>query len=619
MTADGYSIVNETDTSRYDIISAIAIIIIANILIAFKLGVVQGNLAGPDCYMHLNRVIHLHETGQWYNQVQDRINPPIGLEQHWTRPFDVLIYAGAWLGSFVWDFKDSLHIWGILVSPFLHIIGIFLIHWALKPILYTEERNYLAIVFASQVGILHAFLIGRPDHQSLLHLFFIPIWGCIIRIAYDKGDEKTPYIMGLLVSLSLWVSLETYFVVIMTFFSLGLIWLFQGKKTLLPLFKFSITIAATMICFLLIEKGAGRFTEELYDQISIVQIYIWLIVSIYLFAFKWSDITNSSFIKRLVISLAGLAFVLTMVWLVFPVFFKGPSEGVDNLYRNTRLPEIAEYKTWLKLSPLNYENFRYNLSELIFRVGPLMLVIPYLIWSFFKGNKNRRYFILIYFVGIIVFLPYGLKQVHWLGYILILTIPPYVMLLIEIMKRGARIIENKQLNLLQPVFKVFLILTFCFWPVALSTAIHIDEENSLSRKGAIRAVCKVLNDESVTGIKKTNVLAFSDFGPEILYRTKHNVMSIPNHRYQSGYTDMYKIYTAADDNVAKEIVKKRGIGFIIVSHYPVEKRMIKVGGGTAEDFFHKIEAGNYPDWLTEIEIPAPGIDEHFRLFRVDLK
>ena len=81
--------------------------------------VLDGALADPDAYMRLNRVLHLHDGGSWFDSREPRINPPEGHVQHWTRALDALLLAGAWLLEPLLGFERALHLWGVLISPAL--------------------------------------------------------------------------------------------------------------------------------------------------------------------------------------------------------------------------------------------------------------------------------------------------------------------------------------------------------------------------------------------------------------------------------------------------------------------------------------------------------------------
>ena len=50
-------------------------------------------------------------------------------------------------------------------------------------------------------------------------------------------------------------------------------------------------------------------------------------------------------------------------------------------------------------------------------------------------------------------------------------------------------------------------------------------------------------------------MAFADYGPILLYHTGHNVLSIPNHRPQPGFTATYRALTGRDDATARAILE----------------------------------------------------------------
>jgi hypothetical protein len=71
-------------------LGATLMILIIQTMMAVRFGIFDGFLIGTDTYSWLTRVLHLHETGNWFDATIPRIDPPHGFEQHWTRPFDGL-------------------------------------------------------------------------------------------------------------------------------------------------------------------------------------------------------------------------------------------------------------------------------------------------------------------------------------------------------------------------------------------------------------------------------------------------------------------------------------------------------------------------------------------------
>ena len=103
------------------IVLPLGCLILAQALLAWSgvTPVLDGLLADPDSYMRLNRVLALHDGGSWFDSREWRINPPEGHVQHWTRPLDLILLAGAWLLEPWLGFGQALHLFGVLLSPLM--------------------------------------------------------------------------------------------------------------------------------------------------------------------------------------------------------------------------------------------------------------------------------------------------------------------------------------------------------------------------------------------------------------------------------------------------------------------------------------------------------------------
>ena len=99
----------------------VMLIIQAGLVLKGNAPVLNGVLIDPDSYMRLARVEHLWATGAWFDPVFPRIGPPEGLALHWTRPFDVLLLAGALIASPLLGFKAGLYWWGAFLGPVLQV------------------------------------------------------------------------------------------------------------------------------------------------------------------------------------------------------------------------------------------------------------------------------------------------------------------------------------------------------------------------------------------------------------------------------------------------------------------------------------------------------------------
>ena len=82
-----------------------------------------------DGYTWFNRVTKLHQTGGWYDRTIERANWPAGEVSHQTRPFDVVLLAGATALSPFFEFREALFWWGAFSSPVLYLVLGFMLAW----------------------------------------------------------------------------------------------------------------------------------------------------------------------------------------------------------------------------------------------------------------------------------------------------------------------------------------------------------------------------------------------------------------------------------------------------------------------------------------------------------
>lgn len=160
----------------------------------------------PDSYSRMTRARLLLEEGK---PVRDHTfeNWPAGVTPHTTTPMDALIAAGAlglWTSGWAGD-HDAVDLAGALVSPILGgllIAGVWVWAWALR----LPYRVPLLLLLAGSPILVHGFLLGRPDHQSL-QLFLVGT-GLALELAAWRHPGRWIWIAGGLVwGLALWVSL----------------------------------------------------------------------------------------------------------------------------------------------------------------------------------------------------------------------------------------------------------------------------------------------------------------------------------------------------------------------------------------------------------------------------
>jgi hypothetical protein len=108
------------------------------------------------------------------------------------------------------------------------------------------------------------------------------------------------------------------------------------------------------------------------------------------------------------------------------------------------------------------------------------------------------------------------------------------------------------------------------------------------------------------------VLAFIDFGPEILYRTGHSVYSIPTGRFQPGFTAGYGIMTATDPEEARLLIEKAGVDLIVVCPGSPAGTMYSIES-EAPTFYELLAEGEAPSFVRPLPLPDAAA-AHFKVF-----
>jgi hypothetical protein len=162
-----------------------------------------------------------------------------------------------------------------------------------------------------------------------------------------------------------------------------------------------------------------------------------------------------------------------------------------------------------------------------------------------------------------------------------------------------------------PLCRAPLITVSLFWPLALLMFLTPTQKDIAGCP--IAPIAPALR-QAVGGERQT-IMAFADYGPEILYRTGLSVLSIPNHRPQPGFAATYRILTATDEAAARAELARFGVDWILLCPNAVERAIFAVDGATAPTLYQRLADGAAPAWLRPLPLESDAAG-HARLFEV---
>jgi hypothetical protein len=527
-----------------------------------------------------------------------------------------MLYVGAWLGSGLTGFTTSLHVWGVIISPLLQVLAVFAMFRALTPVLGSRQFEALGLLFVSQAAILTAFAIGRPDHQSLLYLLFIINIGIIARLLIDPCRNRLCIVAGLVSALAIWISIESMILVSVNLLFLGMLWIFSKEDFARKLFYYTLALFAGSILALLVDHESARIWEPVFDRLSMVHIVLFGLI----FAF-WAVMASSVRFNewtsrwqgRLGCATIGVAVVAGAITILFPDFFAGPLDSVNDLYRRVRLEKIKEIQPVVSLAKLQKGDWWSQVQKFCLWLGITLPVVPTLFVLIKKTRGPERRLWAYMAFSLLAFLPLAVQQIRWAPYVVILSLPAYAWLTAALLDWIKRVFSDKSAARMQIPVLVFCAIWFIF-PNTITASNETNEDKKTGIECSIKDLTPILNDPAGLGGHPLNLLAFVDSGPELLYRTRHTLYSIPNHRLQPGFTDSYRIMSAASDEEAREIVVRRKVDLILICTGGSEKKYYANAANT-ETFYERLAGDNTPSWLDEITLPDE-LSNAFRLYRV---
>ena len=129
----------------------------------------------------------------------------------------------------------------------------------------------------------------------------------------------------------------------------------------------------------------------------------------------------------------------------------------------------------------------------------------------------------------------------------------------------------------------------------------------------LRAMSRQLNAPPWDTRPRT-ILASPNFGAELLYRTPHKVLGTFHHPNAQGILDGVRILGGAEESATLGLIRERKIDLILICANSGRAGYIR-GRDDEGILYRRLEDGNLPGWLREIEVPG-NLGQAFRLFEV---
>ncbi len=584
---------------------------------------------GTDTYARMVRVQDLIETGDWFDATYRRVNPPLGLLSHWSRPMDAAILAGAKLLSVALDPPAALYWTGAAISPLFHLLTLLVLVLGTRPLFGKNWAMFCGLLFLVQPSLLQSFAAGRPDHNGLQLLLTALIIVATLYLLLRPFNRSLCYATGALFALGLWTGIETILPIAGVIGGLTLSWVIWRRDFARKSFHLSLSAVVGTLVALFLKRGPQGFMDMALeaDRLS------WLHVA--LFALPWGvwatlylwDRTRTGetgvAARMAAVTACGIV-ALGLLWLVQPVIFAGRVAAIDPLYAMTRSSRILESQPAYVPGSLEAFGPWFVVQRIALYFGFALAGAIFLIYLLAHPRTSRReiwIFIASALGAVILFAvnkqTISLRDGPALGLILLF---PYTELVTRIYDKLSGYASHGA-----ALLRTLSLAALVMWPYAIAWPAG-SAEPKLKNPGVtkvcpVTAMARYLGGTEPWRDPPRWIMAFVDFGPQIMYRTRHSVFSIPNHRLQTGYTDTYRVMSATRDEAARAIIERREVDLILLCRSPwmdsFYRRGPQVPSPDETIFRERLLNGQVPTWLKPVPLPDR-LGDGFLLLEVDL-
>ncbi|MDH3335832.1 MAG: hypothetical protein OEL50_04230, partial [Rhodospirillaceae bacterium] len=286
-----------------------------------------------DAYVRLEKIYQWLDGGGWFFKILSRVGVEDHLVLHWTRPLDVLIAPLALLLKPFYGLHDAVYIAGPMMSlP----VGIIFYAMASRLALICGQRRYDSMQFSAIFVLLvpHFLFVlthrNWPDHHGLLLLLFLA--SLLLASRMIEGGKHAIWMLGLVLALGVWVSVEAMFALLSINIGLGLLWVTGLVKNTAKTSLLASLATLGGIAFSLLAEFATLFPGMALDRISTFSLlgagaisFIWLV------AYIGDRRFAHPFVRALIGAISAIV-AGTLLFIIRPEVIHGPMADADKWF-----------------------------------------------------------------------------------------------------------------------------------------------------------------------------------------------------------------------------------------------------------------------------------------------
>jgi hypothetical protein len=574
--------------------------------------ILHGNLSDPDDYMYLAQVLDWVNGQGWYDNVQHRLDPPMGTPIHFSRLVQIPMAAGilffemlglkahgaAMVTALVWP----LILLGICLSVLRQVTAhVASARWA-------GASSYVAFFC---IGVIYEFMPGQVDHHGLVIILILAIIACCLRLVEVpddfKASAKAAAAAGLWLALTLTVALECLPWALLISAWLGLWCIQRGGNAARSGAVYGVVLVVGSVAGLAVTRPPATILQNDILTYSITYIYLACAIAVPFILNGIVAHAPRALRWLLGLGLAGLSGALFLRH--FPDLITGPYGGIDPQLVPLLLNQVEEAKPilqgengWLRVMSL-------MTVELIALPAALFFAIRA------RDAERWKWGLLAAILGAGIALTF-FYQCRFVCLTSAVAVPPLVVLLERGWRRAGRSLAGRKkvfaeiglLLLVGPLPSV--IFPALFDSRSFNIGFFLFPVDSAHTSCDMSKLQYTLRDPAGLGSKPHIIASFMDLGPELLFRTDDAVLAAPFHMNVQGNLDAARFFSTPYGQESENILRRRGVDLVVVCrsvpNYLAEK-------GNDPSLIERLSHAEIPDWLVEMNTNN---DDNFIVYRV---
>jgi hypothetical protein len=530
-------------------------------------------LGDTDDALRLRIVRDLVAGRGWFDTHLDRLQPPAGVDIHWSRLIDGGMAALNALFGLVLA-PEAAEYAMRLIWPLLWVFPLTLGGLLIARRLGGSAAVLACAIFIASVPVQMQFAAGRIDHHNVqIALTMLMLAGLVY-----PDTKWGPWLAGIATGLVLAVGLEP-----LLFVAIGGMFValrFVADDGFAPMVRrYAIGLLLSVLAAYMAQTPPRLWFASACDMLAINLLAGLVVASAGLIT---ASFVTRSFGFRLGAVLTAGGAALAACVALDPACLNGPYAHMDARLYAEWLEHVTEVMSW----PVLFQNMPGLAVALL---APSLVAAAALLWSLRDENVRRDPAWLITSAVFAAAVVAGLFMVRILPYAAAFS----ALLLAGAFARHApRKIRDKFVAAALAAFAISPT------PVALAAALLAPEPGAADKSANRNACTATVSFAPLAALPAGLFLADIDIGPYLIVHTHHSALAAPYHRMNEGLVTAHAIWSA-EPEAAEHLLRVRGVSYVMLCpargklpiEFPDKSLRAALERGDVPDFLESVPAG----------------------------